>query len=263
MESSDLPAGPRRRAPSENRRKRAVKRRGQILAAALQCFTQKGYHETSIIDIGEVAGISPGLIYKYCNDKRDVLFQVILAITESYNQRIPQAIIGVKDPLVKLLCGGMAYYQVIDENISAALLAYRETKLLDKDQIRILKDKELQTNQLLLDCILACEAAGYCVDDLNAELATYWIITTAHMWGLKNWRLRDVVPFDEYMRRTLKMILAGILNPTGRARLPRAIKQALARSRSFGTTSVESVDIGHAAPAARTPRRPSARAKNA
>jgi AcrR family transcriptional regulator len=229
--NDEPPARPGRRAPSENRRRRAVERRGQILAAALECFKRKGYHETSIIDIAEVAGISPGLIYKYCNDKRDVLFQVVLAITESYNQRIPQAIVGIKDPLVKLLSAAMAYYKVIDENISATLLAYRETKLLDPDQVRTLKAKELQTNQLLLDCILACEAAGYCVDDLNAELATYWIITSAHMWGLKNWRLRDVVPFDEYTRRTLAMILAGILNETGKKRLRRAIGQSLALSK--------------------------------
>ena len=60
--------------------------------------------------------------------------------------------------------------------------AYRETKLLDRDQINVMKAKELQTNQLLIDCVQGCIDAGYCTD-IDPELTVYWVITTRRMHG--------------------------------------------------------------------------------
>jgi len=207
-----------RRAPTESRKRKIEERRRQILSGALSCFAQKGYHETSMNDIANAAGMSPGLIYQYCNDKRDVLFQVILEILEAYYREIPRAIVGLRDPLVRFQAGAIAYYKVIDSRISATLLAYRETKLLDRDQINVMKAKELQTNQLLIDCVQGCIDAGYCAD-IDPELTVYWVITTAHAWGLKNWRLRSISSFEDYVRRTLRMILNEILNDKGKAHL--------------------------------------------
>lgn len=217
---SDAPQPTRiRRAPTEERRRKIEERRHQILTAALSCFEQKGYHETSINDIALAAGISSGLIYQYCQDKRDVLFQVILGIIESYNRYVPRAMVGISDPLVRFQAGAIAYYKVINDNLSATLLSYRETKLLDRDQIRTLKAKEQQTNKLILDPIQDCIDAGYLLSDADPELTTYWVISTAHMWGLKHWRLGKISSFEDYVRRTLKMILNGILNEAGRERL--------------------------------------------
>jgi AcrR family transcriptional regulator len=212
----DSPRGRPRRAPTENRKRKIEERRRQILAGALSCFEQKGFHEASMNDIANAAGMSPGLIYQYCSDKRDVLFQVILEILEAYNREVPRAIVGLSDPLVRFQAGAIAYYKVIDSSVSAALLAYRETKLLDRDRINVLKAKELQTNQLLIDCLQGCIDAEYCAD-IHPELTVYWVITTAHAWGLKNWRLRSISSFENYVRRTLQMILNAVLNEKGKA----------------------------------------------
>ena len=207
-----------RRAPTENRKRKIEERRRQILAGALSCFEQKGFHEASMNDIANAAGMSPGLIYQYCSDKRDVLFQVILEILEAYNREVPRAVAGRSDPLVRFQAGAMAYYKVIDSSVSATLLAYRETKLLDPDRINVLKAKELQTNQLLIDCLQGCIDARYCAD-IDPELTVYWVIATAHAWGLKNWRLRHISSFDNYVRRTLHMILNAVLNDKGKEHL--------------------------------------------
>jgi AcrR family transcriptional regulator len=212
---------PRRRVrggkPHKSQRK-FEQRRQQIFSGALACFERKGYHETSINDIAEAAGISSGLIYQYFNDKRDLLFQVILEILEAYNRDVPKALVGIKDPITRFQAASIAYYRVIDHRISATLFAYRESKSLDPDQIKILKTKELQTNQMLVDCIQDCVNAGYFATP-NAELASYWIVTTAHAWGLKNWRLRKIVSFEDYTRQTLNLLMNGMLTNLGRSHL--------------------------------------------
>lgn len=201
---------------TENRLRKVEERRRQIFSGALRCFEQKGYHETTINDLADAAGVSSGLIYQYFNDKRDVLFQVILEILEAYNRDLPGAISRYSDPLDRFQAAAIAYFSVIEKRIDATLMSYRETKLLDRDQINTLKAKELQTNDLILQCVKQCIDQGLCNTD-NAELTTYSVITTAHMWALKNWRLREICTHREYTVHAISMIMNQMLNDDGKA----------------------------------------------
>lgn len=72
--------GPR----SSNVRKRTYKsaeaRRQQILECALEAFSERGYHATSIGDICERARIGRATLYQYFTDKRDVLVALLEGI---------------------------------------------------------------------------------------------------------------------------------------------------------------------------------------
>jgi AcrR family transcriptional regulator len=48
-------------------------RRSQILDAAWDCFARKGYHQTTMQDICEESGLSPGAVYRYFEGKDDIL----------------------------------------------------------------------------------------------------------------------------------------------------------------------------------------------
>lgn len=53
-------------------------RRSQILAAALEVFSTKGFHKATNKDIAKAAGgMSPGLIYHYFKDKEDLFISLI------------------------------------------------------------------------------------------------------------------------------------------------------------------------------------------
>ncbi|MFL6584918.1 MAG: TetR/AcrR family transcriptional regulator [Chthoniobacterales bacterium] len=56
----------------------------QILRAAILCFAQRGFHQTSMHDISAEAGISVGLIYRYFRSKE----AVIAALAEQYKTEI-------------------------------------------------------------------------------------------------------------------------------------------------------------------------------
>lgn len=55
-------------------------RREQILAAAIECFVKRGFHQTSMQDISRAADISPALIYKHFESKE----ALIKALVESH-----------------------------------------------------------------------------------------------------------------------------------------------------------------------------------
>lgn len=52
-------------------------RRQQIMEAAITCFAENGFYETSMDDIVKVAGLSKGSLYWYFKSKRDLFKSLI------------------------------------------------------------------------------------------------------------------------------------------------------------------------------------------
>lgn len=61
-----------------------IDRRATILDAAEQCFSRAGFHQTSMSDICQAAGMSPGNLYRYFPSKE----AIIAGITERHRAQI-------------------------------------------------------------------------------------------------------------------------------------------------------------------------------
>src|SRR5258707_10345356 len=79
----------------------SLDRRVQILDAALVCFAQRGFHQTSMHDISAEAGISVGLIYRYFANKE----AVISAMADRHKNEIQEGVESARPthPLVESL----------------------------------------------------------------------------------------------------------------------------------------------------------------
>ncbi len=62
---------------------RAAARRQQILIAAAQCFRDHGFHAASIAKISIAAGMSPGHIYHYFENKEAIIAAIVAQDLES------------------------------------------------------------------------------------------------------------------------------------------------------------------------------------
>jgi AcrR family transcriptional regulator len=56
---------------------RTQAQRERILAAAHSCFIRQGFHVASMATIAETAGMSPGLIYRYFENKNAIILSII------------------------------------------------------------------------------------------------------------------------------------------------------------------------------------------
>ena len=192
-----------------------AKRRSQILGAAIELFGKRGYHATTIREIAERAGVSTGLVYQYFGDKEDVLFLALQTVLDSYKERIPQAGEGLRDPLERFRAAVHAYCRVIDANIDATVLAYRETKSVSRARRNILKQKEVETNALIEERVRDCIKAGL-FENVDASLLTYQIVMFCHAWALKAWHFRARMTVEQYVDRNLALLLNPLLTATGR-----------------------------------------------
>jgi AcrR family transcriptional regulator len=197
------------------------RRRKQIVAAAIDSFGRLGYHACTIRDIAERAGVSVGLVYQYFGDKEDVLFLALSVVLDSYHDEIPRAAAGVAAPLERLRAVVRAYCRVIDANVDATVLAYRETKSLRKSRRNVIKRKEHETNALIAACIEECIKAGV-FEKIDVELLTYQIVMFAHAWALKAWHFRGRMSVEQYAERSLALLLNPVLKAPGRRRARRA-----------------------------------------
>ncbi len=190
------------------------RRRGQIIAAAVELFSHQGYYNTTILDVARKAGVSSGLIYQYVSDKEDVLLLALMSVLDRYRQEIPRALEGLSDPLERWLAAIQAYCRVVDQHRSATVLAYRSTKSLPADRREAIKASEIETNGFIAACLRDGVAAGL-FRPVNVNVTTYQIVAFAHTWALKHWRLKELCTLDEYLGSGLDLFAHALLTQKG------------------------------------------------
>jgi AcrR family transcriptional regulator len=84
--------------------------RAQLLDAAEEIFGRKGFHETTLKEVAELAGFAVGSVYSYFDDKDDLFRQVYV---RRANQFMPglREVVGGGGSAVKLL-GDVVTFQV-------------------------------------------------------------------------------------------------------------------------------------------------------
>lgn len=72
-----------RRTDKEIVQPRAMETREKLLKSALELYTEKGYHTTTVDEIAKNAGLSTGVAYRYFKNKKDLL---LAAITYGFSE---------------------------------------------------------------------------------------------------------------------------------------------------------------------------------
>jgi len=188
-----------------------AQRRGQIVAAAVELFSDQGYYRTTVQEIAAHAGISTGLVYQYVEDKDDVLLLAILEVVDAYGREIPAALADIADPLERFRTAVKTYCHVVDRLREATVLAYRSTRSLSPAHRKLVMQAELHSNELIAPTIQDCVDAGVFADEVDVEFLTHQVVMFAHSWALKHWRLARRYSIDDYIERGLAMFLRASL----------------------------------------------------
>ena len=190
------------------------RRRAQLTQAAIACFSENGYHSTTIRDVAERAEVSIGLIYQYVADKEDLLFLALQEVLEAYQRQIPQALEGISEPLQRLCTAVHTHCRINGGAVDATVLAYRETKSLRRERRTAIKQKELEANEMIAACVRDCIASGL-FSDIDIDMFVYQIVMFSHTWALKAWHFGKLMDVGTYVDRGLKLMLRGVLTAAG------------------------------------------------
>jgi AcrR family transcriptional regulator len=97
--------------------------REKILEAGLELFGERGYHATSIAEIGERAGIAKSVLYHYFGSKAALYEAIVEAQTDDLMERVAAA---VPPGRARLRAGVDAYLDFLAERPAAWRLLLRD-----------------------------------------------------------------------------------------------------------------------------------------
>jgi len=118
------------------------KKRLQIAIGASKLFTKKGYSQTSIRDISKATGLTIGNLYDYITRKEDVLYLVFDVFHSMWTSRLEEGVFEIEDPVKQLNTAVQKMLELVNSHRDMVLLMYTETKLLPKEFIKMILEKE-------------------------------------------------------------------------------------------------------------------------
>ena len=175
-----------------------------ILEAARKVFAQKGFHEATVDDIAEAAGVAKGTVYLYYESKRDVYFAALkFGIAEMYSSLLQevQKQSTPEEKLRALIAAKLAYF---DENRDFFKIYYSELGNIPSSYPSGIDSefKSLYQEQArLVETILREGARKKVIRNLRTEQAAFAIsdvirgVVTHRILGWSKSRLNQDVDF--------------------------------------------------------------------
>ena len=115
-----------KKLPRREREKRRHRR--QMLAAALELFSEKGYHNVSMLEIAERAEFATGTLYKFFKNKEELYKSLIIEQSDRFHKALTMAIEKADNEIEKLRNYVKTKGTVFMDNVSIIRLYFAETR---------------------------------------------------------------------------------------------------------------------------------------
>ena len=99
-----------------------------MLAAALELFSVKGYHNVSMHEIAEKAEFAIGTLYKFFKNKEELYKNLVLEQSDRFHETLTKAIKEPDDEIEKLRNYIRAKGEIFRDNVSMIRLYFAETR---------------------------------------------------------------------------------------------------------------------------------------
>ncbi len=110
------------------REREKLRQRQEILATALDLFSQKGYHNVSMHEIAAQAEFAIGTLYKFFQNKEDLYKALVLGVCDDFEDSIMRAIEQPQDEVEKLRSYVQAKTTVFRRNLPFIRLYLAESR---------------------------------------------------------------------------------------------------------------------------------------
>lgn len=195
------------------------RRRESLVRAATQVFSEKGYHQASVADIIQQAGVARGTFYLYFQSKRQVFDCILDQLLQQVQGSIKPILMGpgAPSPLEQLK-------RTLRAIISLALKEREQTRILLDRAIGLDAESDARLTEFYDSLSSRIEAAirhgvalGFvrpCAPDVAARCV---LGITKEIIGHESAGDSTVVELDEILEEILSFALTGLLTPQARA----------------------------------------------
>ncbi|MGQ9558287.1 MAG: TetR/AcrR family transcriptional regulator [Desulfurispora sp.] len=183
-----------------------VDTRSRIIQSAVELFSQKGYHGTSLQEICEHAGVSKGALFHYFSNKSEILYlihdqfiEVILAQADQVRSRpdltATEKLRQLVVDLVQLIADFKMYVRVF----------FKENRYMDKDKLALIVEKRDRLEQMYREVVQQGMSSGELRDDLDLDVVVKGI------FGMCDWTYQWMRPDGRLTPQQIGLIFWEIL----------------------------------------------------
>ena len=210
-------------------------RRGALIAAARKVFLQKGFHATTVREIGVAAGLTQGTIYNYIRSKDDILYLLCDQAWTDYEDAVRRALNGTSGT-ARVEAIVRAFIEAAYDHQDLIVLMHRESHFLDQRSLRGILARIDGFNRFVSGAM--ADAVGDRRPALATEALAINIVTfLPSIVALRRWDLKDKVTYDETVEGLTQFIVRGLgletSCPAGRSQTRLASNGKKPRSRTI------------------------------
>lgn len=191
-------------------------RREEIIAAARDLFSRKGYHGTSIPDIARAAGISTGLIYYIFPNKENILLACCEMAAVIHLDLFDQST-HITDPLKRFDYIVRELYKSLDRGSKWVIIMYRDSSILTRETRQQIMSLIRHVDKRFLELFEEGQRAGFFAPDIpELPLLASNVLNLGHIWALqKTWRFGSETDLEAYTSAQLNYFHSRLLIRAG------------------------------------------------
>lgn len=187
-------------------------RRVEIVNAARDLFSRKGYHGTTIPDIAKAAGISTGLIYYIFPGKEDILIASCEGVASDHLE-IFERTREISNPLERFDAIVRELYIALDNESKRLIIMYKDISTLKRETrqriLTLIKNLDLRFMELFEEG----QRAGVFTSRIpEPRVLAANILALGHTWALqKTWHFQPAITLEMYTNAQLEYFHAQLL----------------------------------------------------
>ena len=106
----------------------SIRRKNEILDAALKLFSERGFHNVSMQEIASEAEFAIGTLYKFFDTKEDLYKSLVLRLANTFHSRLSSVLDAQVDEVEKLRNYVITKGELFSENLPMIRLYFAETR---------------------------------------------------------------------------------------------------------------------------------------
>ena len=167
---------PKQRMPAEARRR-------QLLEVALEKFAARGFHETSMEEIADAAGVTKPVLYQHFHSKQDLFLELLESEGNDLQRDVMERAAAETDPYQQVLAGFRAYFDFVCNRTSAFQLLFGSgARLADDFTDSVRRNEEAIANVIgrFIDADIDTEhrdLLGHAIVGLGEVAGRRWLAT--------------------------------------------------------------------------------------
>jgi AcrR family transcriptional regulator len=159
-------------------------RKNQILKAAEQLFSKRGYHATTVREIAAALDLEGGSLYGHISGKYELLYTLVLEASEQFRTAAREVLASGEPPEQQLHELMRRHVAIVAQSPERAVVYHHEWKHLNEEHLALLKHQRNEYEQAFRQIIREGVADEVFVveDERLASISVLSLLNWTYQW---------------------------------------------------------------------------------